>query len=197
MKRLAAIALLMAITLGLAIGQSAGWRVDKGHSGIVFTIKHMVISEVTGRFKDFDITVTSTKDDFSDLAIETTIQANSVDTNNEGRDRDLRSDNFFSVDKFPAIKFKSTSVEKVSDHEYKITGNLTIRDTTKQVTFDTSLNGIIKGARGDRAGWTAKLTVNRFDYGLKWNRMIETGGLVAGENVNITVNIEMLKQPGN
>ncbi len=194
MKKIVQIFFVCALGTTIALAQAGAWKMDKAHSSIVFTIKHMVISEVSGRFKDFDITVTSAKDNFSDLAVETTVQAATIDTDNDRRDTDLRSDNFFSVDKFSQIKFKSTSVEKVGEQAYKISGDLTIRDVTKRVTFDATLNGIIKGSRGDRAGWTAKLTINRFDYGLKWNRVIETGGLIAGETVNITINLEIVKQ---
>jgi polyisoprenoid-binding protein YceI len=110
------------------------------------------------------------------------------------RDGHLKTDDFFSAEKFSTIKFKSTSFEKVGDSHYKIKGNLTIRDTTKEVTIDAVLNGIIPSGKGMRSGWKATLAVNRFDYGLKWDRTIETGGLVAGATVNLVFNLEFVKQ---
>ena len=198
MKRtFAALLLVVAATLNLIAqapdAQATGWKLDKAHSTIVFTVKHMVISEVQGNFKDFDITINSSKDDFSDAQVGVVIKAASINTESEGRDKDLRSDNFFSAEKFPVIKFKSTKFEKSGDNIYKIYGGLTIRDTTKQVVFDVVHNGTLKTSRGLMSAWKATLSMNRFDYGLKWNRMIETGGLVAGEMVHITITLELRK----
>lgn len=196
MKRTFATLLLVAVaTLNLIAqapdAQATGWKLDKAHSKIVFTVKHMVISEVQGYFKDFDITINSSKDDFSDGQVEAVIKAASINTESEGRDKDLRSDNFFNVEQFPEIRFKSTKFEKSGDNIYKIYGDLAIRDTTKQVVFDVVHNGTLKTSRGLMSAWKATLSINRFDYGLKWNRMIETGGLVVGELVNITVTLEL------
>jgi len=173
--------------------QTAAWKLDRAHSGMSFSIKHMVISEVTGNFKDYDIAVASSKDDFSDLAVTATIKVASINTENEGRDKHLKSDDFFNAEKFPEIKFVSTSVEKVGEKNFKINGDLTIRDVTKKVTFDAVYNGSLKTQRGTLAAWKATAAINRFDYNLKWNRAIETGGLVVGETVNITLNIELNK----
>jgi polyisoprenoid-binding protein YceI len=163
------------------------------HSGVTFSIQHMVIAEVTGKFKEFNVTLSTAKEDFTNATIEATIDVNSIDTGNERRDSHLRTDDFFNAEKFPTIKFRSTSFEKVSDHSYKIKGLLTIRDTTKEVTIDASLNGVIKSGTGSRSGWKASLAINRFEYGLKWSKAIETGGLVVGDIVNITFNMEFVK----
>ena len=173
--------------------QASGWKLDKSHSKIGFTVKHMVISEVQGYFKDFDITINSSKDDFSDGQAEAVIKVASINTESEGRDKDLRSDNFFNVEQFPEIRFKSTKFEKLGDNIYKIYGDLTIRDTTKQVVFDVVHNGTLKTGRGLMSAWKVTLSINRFDYGLKWNRLMETGGLVVGELVNITMTLELRK----
>jgi len=173
--------------------QTAGWKLDRAHSGMSFSIKHMVISEVTGNFKDYDIAVTSSKDDFSDLAVTATIKVASINTENERRDKHLKSDDFFNAEKFPEIKFVSTSVEKAGEKNFKINGDLTIRDVTKKVTFDAVYNGSLKTQRGTLAAWKATTAINRFDYNLKWSRAIEIGGLVVGETVNITLNIELNK----
>lgn len=198
MKRTFAALLLVAVaTLNLSAQaldtQATGWKLDKSHSKIAFTVKHMVISEVQGYFKDFDITINSSKDDFSDGQVEAVIKAASINTESEDRDKDLRSDNFFNVEQFPEIRFKSTKFEKLGDNIYKIYGDFTIRDVTKQVVFDVVHNGTLKASRGLMSAWKATLSINRFDYGLKWNRMIETGGLVVGELVNITVILELRK----
>lgn len=187
--------LFMTVFVALPImAQKAGWTVDKAHSGIGFSVRHMVISEVTGNFKDFDITVTASKDDFSDAAVDATIRVASINTNSEKRDSHLRTDDFFNAEKFPEIKFKSTSFEKVGDNKYKITGDLTIRDITKKVVFDAVYNGSIKAPWGAIvSSWKATLSVNRFDFGLKWNKTIEAGGLIAGDMVNITMNVELTK----
>ena len=195
MKRFAVVVLFIVVGVAsLMAQQKSGWRLDKAHSGISFSIRHMVISEVTGNFKDFDIALTVTKDDFTDAAIDATIKVASINTDNERRDGHLKSDDFFNAEKFPEIKFKSSAFERVGDSKYKITGDLTIRDVTKKVTFDATYNGSVKGMGGATiSSWKVTIAVNRFDYGLKWNRTIETGGLVAGDIVNITLNLELVK----
>ena len=194
MKKSFVVFFALAVAAVSAFAESGTWSLDQSHSNISFSIQHMVISEVTGTFKDFNVSLLSSKDDFSDAAISATIGVKSIDTRNEMRDNHLKTDDFFNAEKFPTIKFQSTSLEKVSDGHYKIKGNLTIRDSTKAVTIDAVLNGVIKSSKGARSGWKATLAVNRFDYGLKWDRTIESGGLVAGSMVNLTFNLEFVKQ---
>ncbi len=189
--------LLLFVTLLIAtaaIAQSPSWSLDKPHSSVTFSVQHMVISEVTGTFKDFSIAFASSKDDFTDAVIDASIVVNSIDTGNERRDGHLKTDDFFNAEKFPTIKFHSTSVEKIKEGVYKIKGTLTMRDSTKDVAVDAVLNGVLSGDRDVRAGWKATFAVNRFDYGLKWDRTIETGGLVAGSTVTIVLNMEFVKQ---
>lgn len=174
--------------------QTGEWKMDRAHSGITFAITHMVISEVTGSFRDFDITFSASKEDFTDGAVEAVIKVASINTENERRDGHLRSDDFFNAEQFPEIRFKSTSFEKVDEKNYKIHGDLTIRDVTKRVTFDAVLNGKLRLGKTERTGWRATLVIDRFEYGLKWDRTIETGGLVAGREVRITVNVEFTRQ---
>lgn len=174
--------------------QKPGWIVDKSHSSVGFSVKHMVISEVSGNFKDFDINFKSTKSDFTDASVDATIKVASINTDNEKRDGHLKTEDFFNAEKFPAITFKSTSFEKVGENKYKIAGDLTIRDVTKKVTFDATYNGSIKSPWGAEIyAWKATLPVNRFEFGLKWNKAIEAGGLIVGETVNITLNLELTK----
>jgi polyisoprenoid-binding protein YceI len=195
MKKFAVAVLSLMIGVSfLAAQQQGGWKLDKSHSGVIFSVRHLVVSEVTGNFKDFDVVVRATKDDFTDASVDATINVASINTDNERRDNHLKSDAFFNAEKFPQIKFKSSSFEKVGQNKYKITGDLTIRDVTKKVTFDATYYGSIKGMGGATvAGWKATLDLNRFDYNLKWNRTIESGGLVVGETVTITLNLELVK----
>ena len=194
MNRFKALLFITALAVSSVFAQKTGWTLDKAHSSVGFSIKHMVISEVTGNFKDFDITFKSTKSDFTDASVDATIKVASINTDNEKRDGHLKTDDFFNAEKFPLITFKSTSFEKIGENKYKITGDLTIRDVTKKVTFDATYNGSIKAPWGAIINsWKATLAINRFDYGLKWNKAIEAGGLIAGDTVNITLNLELNK----
>jgi polyisoprenoid-binding protein YceI len=193
MKRFFQLAAALLAVSSLALSQS-GWKLDKNHSSIGFSVKHLVISTVSGNFKDFDITLTTAKDDFSDAAVQAVIKTASINTDNTARDNHLKSDDFFNAEKFPEIKFTSTSFEKVGEGKYKIAGDLTIRDVTKRVVFDAVYNGSIKTPWGNTAmSWTAAAVINRFDYNLKWNKALESGGLIAGQDVTITINLEMDK----
>ena len=183
---------IMCLVSGTALASS--WKLDKAHSQVKFSVAHLVISEVTGVFKDFDVTLTSDKADFSDANVEATIKTYSIDTGNENRDKHLRSDDFLNSEKFPEMKFKSTGVEKTGDDTYKIKGDLTIRDVTKSVLLDTKFRGTIAGMRGNTtAAFKATTTINRFDFGAMWDKTIEAGGLIAGRDVEITLLMEFTK----
>ncbi|MEX1276223.1 MAG: YceI family protein [Bacteroidota bacterium] len=192
MKSWSSLFVIALMSVGHLVAQTP-WRIDKAHSQIKFTVTHMLVSEVDGIFKDYDVIVAATKDDFTDASIEATIKAASINTENERRDNDLRSDSFFNSERFPEITFKSTSFEKVGEKQYKIHGDLTIRDVTKKVTFNATNTGTLKTSRGLLSGWKAELTINRFDYGLKYNRAIETGGLAVSQDVKITVTLRLNK----
>ena len=166
------------------------WTLDKGHSNVKFTVTHMVVSEVDGSFKNFDGTVEHTKPDYSDAVVTFTVDVNSVDTDNENRDKHLKSDDFFNAEQFPQMKFQSTSFKPLGGNKYQLDGNLTIRDITKPVTFDVTYGGAINTQRGAKVGFRAKTTVNRFDYNLKWDRATEAGGLVVAKEVVITINAQ-------
>jgi len=169
----------------------AKWTLDKTHSNVKFTITHMVVSEVDGYFKLFDGSVENTKPDYSDAKISFTVDVNSINTDNENRDKHLKSDDFFNAEKFPQMKFESTSMKPLGGNKYKLDGNLTIRDVTKPVSFDVTYGGSVNTQRGAKAGFKAKTTINRFDYNLKWDRATETGGLVVSKEVEITVNVQL------
>ncbi|MGB2866886.1 MAG: YceI family protein [Bacteroidota bacterium] len=194
MKKAAFSLFYLLIFAGAAFGQTGQWRLDKAHSSISFSVSHMVISEVTGSFRDFDIALSPSKDDFTDATITASINVASISTNNDRRDGHLKTDDFFNAEKYPQIKYTSTSFEKIDGKNYKIHGMLTIRDVTKEVTFDAVYEGSLQTAQGNLAAWKATTSINRFDYGLKWNRTIETGGLVAGETVTITLSLEFNRQ---
>ena len=165
------------------------WVGDNNHTNIRFTATHMVIAEVDGVFRNFDIKVTSHKDDFDGSDVEFTADVGSIDTGNERRDGHLKSDDFFSAEQFPHIKF-SGKLNKMGS-KYQLKGDFTMRDVTKTETFDVVYNGSIATQRGRKAGFKLTGSVNRFDYGLKWDNAIPDGNLVAGENIAITCNVEL------
>ncbi len=181
----------------LAAGPLAGqdaWQVDRSHSSVEFAVTHMIIAEATGRFKDFDVKMTSAGEDFSAATIEAVIKTGTIATDNEYRDNDLLGPDFFDATKHPEATFKSTKFEKTPDGKYKITGNLTIRDTTKPVVLDAIYFGSMTDSRGGvRMGWKAETTIDRFDFGVKWNKALEAGGLVVSKDVRLTIRVEMKK----
>jgi polyisoprenoid-binding protein YceI len=195
MKRIFAIALTFALLVSTGFAQASVWKQDNAHSRVNFSVMHMVISEVTGGFKEFDVTLTQEKEDFSGSTLVATIKTASVNTDNEFRDKHLRSDDFLNAEKFPVISFKSTAFEKTGETSYKITGDLTIRDVTKSVVLDTKFLGLVTDGRGNqRVGFKATTSINRFDYGVKWNNTLDSGGLVASDKVDLTLLMELLKQ---
>lgn len=186
--------LLLAGLVSLAfMGAQAqtNWKLDKVHSSIRFSVSHMVVSESEGTFKSFDGTVSNTKADFSDAKINFTIDVNSIATENEGRDKHLKSDDFFSAEKYPTIKFESTSLKPLGGNKYKLTGNMTVRDVTKPVEFDVTYGGVINTQRGRKAGFKATTTINRQDFNLKWSRTVEAGGLAVGNDVEVVIKVEL------
>lgn len=167
------------------------WEIDKAHSSVSFSVSHMVVSETEGTFKLFDGSVENSKADFSDAKINFSIDVNSINTGNDMRDGHLKGDDFFNAGKYPTIKFVSTSFKPTGGKNYKLTGDLTIRDVTKPVTFNVVYGGSINTGKGQKAGFKATTTLNRFDYNLKWNKTTEAGGLVVGKDVEITVKVEL------
>ena len=171
-----------------------GWTLDKSHSAIKFTVEHLVIAEVDGKFTSFDGTMEASKPDFTDAKISFTADVASVNTDNETRDNHLKADDFFNAEKFPKMTFTSTAFKKVGDKKYQLSGNLTIRDVTKPVVFEVTHGGTVKDPWGNtKAGFKATAKINRFDYNLKWNTITEMGGAVVGSDVNIIVNVEFAK----
>jgi polyisoprenoid-binding protein YceI len=165
------------------------WSIDKPHTSVRFAVSHMVVAETEGTFKVFDGSVEHSKADWSDAKINFSIDVNSINTDNEYRDKHLKGDDFFNVEKYPAMTFKSSSFKPLGGNKYELSGNLTIRDITKPVKFDVSFGGI--SAKKDKAGFKATTTINRFDYNLKWDKATEAGELVVGKEVEITVRVEL------
>jgi polyisoprenoid-binding protein YceI len=189
MKKLFFAAALALSSTGLFA--QTNWNVDAAHSNIRFTVDHLVISEVEGSFKKFNGSIATQNADFNNAVINFTADVNSINTDNEGRDKHLKSDDFFNAEKYPQLIFKSTSFSKLSGNQYELKGNLTIRNVTKPVTFKVTYGGTVKDPWGNiKAGFKASGSVNRFDYGLKWNSLTEAGGAVVGKDIAIDLKFE-------
>ena len=194
MKQVVSFVLLASLGVATANAQITIWNIDKSHSQVRFSVTHLVIAEVAGRFTDFAVNFQQAGDDFTTAKIEAIIKTASINTDVERRDNHLRSGDFLDAEKYPAITFKSGAIEKTGENTYKIEGDLTIRDDTKPVVLDTKFNGTILDPYGNvKAGFKATTTINRFDFGVKWNAATETGGLVAGSDVEITLLMEFSK----
>jgi polyisoprenoid-binding protein YceI len=170
------------------------WTADPAHSEVTFKVRHMMIANVTGVMNDFKLEVKTEKDDFSDAEVFFSGRADSIDTGNKDRDNHLRTQEFFDAQQNPEIIFRSTNYEKEGDG-YKLHGDLTIRGETKPVTLDVEFGGIQKDPWGKtRAGFTVTGKLNRKDFGLTWNTPLEKGGVLVGDTVKISCEIELVKQ---
>jgi polyisoprenoid-binding protein YceI len=186
---------IASISSVIAISQSKSWKLDKSHSSINFAVDHLLISETKGQFKDYTISTTATKPDFTDAQIDITIQAASINTEDESRDGHLKSADFFDVEKYPTITFKGKSFKKVKGNFYKLNGDLTMHGVTKPVTLDAQFKGIVKTPFGDtRAGVNVYGEIDRYAHGLKWNKAMETGGLAVGQKVRLAASVELIQQ---
>jgi len=173
----------------------ATYKIDPAHSEIHFKVKHLMITTVTGSFSKFDATLTADKEDFSDAVISFEADIDSISTNSEQRDGHLKSDDFFSAEKFPKLTFESTSFEKEGDEDYKLTGNLTIRDVTKPVVLNVAYAGTVSDPWGQvKAGFEITGKINRKDFGLSWGAVTETGGVLLSDEVKLALNVQMTKQ---
>ena len=195
MKKLQIIAIAIIFASLSAFSQTTNWSIDKAHSHILFGVKHMVISTVTGYFRIFDGKLVTNGDDFNNGYIEFNINTASINTDNEQRDKHLQSPDFFDAVKYPNITFKSKYMKKLNNNEYELVGNLTMKNVTKEIKLNVEYNGTIKDPYGKtRAGFKLSGKLDRFDYGLEWSKTIETGGLVVGKEVKIDAEIEVVKQ---
>jgi polyisoprenoid-binding protein YceI len=193
----------IAATAGLALlfslpnlAATSTWKIDPQHSAAQFSVRHMAISTVRGAFSKVNGTVVLDDQDITRSTVDVTIDVSTVDTREPGRDKDLRSDHFFDVEHFPTMTFKSKKVEQVSPGKLKVTGDLTIRGTTKEVVLDVDgPTAPIKDSWGNqRAAVNATTKINRQDFGVKWNATLDNGGVVVGDDVNINIDAELIKQ---
>ena len=169
----------------------AVWTIDNTHSSVGFQIRHFV-SRVRGSFRDVKGTITADDASWQDAVVDVEIATASISTANDRRDAHLRSPDFFAADSFPTIRFRSTRIER-NGNDAKIHGNLTMRGVTKPVVLEGTFTGMMKSAQGDRIGFEASTTVNRIDYGVKWNRAAEGGGAMLGDDVKVEINIEAVR----
>lgn len=192
--------ILLALSTTLAPGpalagaDSISWRIDPGHSEVSFRIRHFV-SRVRGRFDQWQGAIVADPADLANGSVEVTIQAASINTAHERRDNDLRSANFFLVDSFPTITFKSRKVE-VRDSTLRITGDLTIKNVTREVVLDGEYLGSSgrPEPRRQRLGFTAATRIDRTEFGIVWNRAVEGGGVMLGDEVEVEISIEAIRQ---
>lgn len=174
------------------------WQIDPAHSRAGFSIRHMMISNVTGEFGKVIGTVNWDDTDVAKSTAEATIDATTINTREPKRDEDLKSPNFFDVAKYSTITFKSTSVRKVGADRLSITGDLTMHGVTKPVTLDATYTNELKDPWGNtRRGASARTKLNRKDFGLKYNKTLESGGVIVGDEVDVTLDLELIKQAAN
>jgi polyisoprenoid-binding protein YceI len=171
------------------------WSLDPTHSELGFKIKHLMITNVSGNFNKFEVVAETPTDDFKDGNVNVDIQVDSINTNNVQRDEHLRNADFFEAEKFPNITFRSTKIEKVDDENYHITGDLTIKETTKSVKLSAEYSGVNRDPWGNtKAGFSLNGKINRKDFGISYNATLETGGVMLGEELKINGEIQLVKQ---
>jgi len=171
------------------------WQIDSNHSHIQFSVRHMMISTVRGRFERFTGAIEADEQDPTRSRVEVQIEADSIDTRNPQRDADLRSSNFLDANNYPYLSFKSTRIERTDANHGRITGDLTIRGTTREVVLDVEYAGQAKSPWGTTsAGFSATTKLNRKDWGLTWNVALETGGVMVGDEVKVDIELELVKQ---
>jgi polyisoprenoid-binding protein YceI len=190
MKKINSLLALVLIT-SAAYAQTV-WNIDKAHSKIGFNVVHMMVSEVEGNFKDFEGKVVSSSADFDGADIEFVAKVASIDTENENRDKHLKSPDFFEAEKYPEVKFVGKLVK--AGGKYQLKGKLTMKETTKDVAFDVTYGGSIDTGRGTKAGFKLAGKINRQDYGLKWASKLQDGSAVVSDEVELLIKIELNKQ---
>jgi len=183
------------IGMGVSIAQQTNWKLDASHSSIGFSIDHLVISETVGQFNDYTMSVKADKEDFTDAKFEVSIKVESIDTKSEDRDNHLRGEDFFDVASYPTIVFEGKNFEKVNSNAYKVKGSLKMHGVTKEVTFDAKFGGIVKDPwGGTRAGLKLWGEIDRNDFGLKYNSVLDNGGFAIGNEVRIECRIELIRE---
>lgn len=191
MKR--AFLVLLSICMSFAVQSQTKWRADPAHSSIQFEVSHLAISTVTGKFTEFSCEMESKKNSFDGAKVEAKVEVESVSTENLTRDKHLKEDDFFNAKKYPQMTFTSESFTKTSDEQYEVTGTLTIRDVSKKITFPATYSGMINTGTKTISAFKANFTINRFDFKLKWDDTLDSGSLVVGEDVDVRLNLELVK----
>lgn len=170
------------------------WAIDPTHSSVDFSIKHMMIANVKGTFNSFDAQIEANPEDLTSASIEFKVDLSSIDTRNVDRDNHLRSADFFDVENNPTMTFKATSIVSNGDGEYDVTGDLSLHGVTQKETFTVTYEGSGKDPWGnEKAGFTVEGAIKRSDYGLTWNSALETGGVLVGDKVKISLDIQAAK----
>lgn len=170
------------------------WKIDPSHSEIQFKVKHLVISTVTGSFDSHEGTIEAEGDDFDNAEAAFTADIDSISTNSEDRDQHLKSDDFFNAEDYPRLKFKSTNFEKVGDGKYRVTGEMTIRDITREIELDAVHGGTVTDPYGQtKAGFKLTGSINRKEFGLSWSAVTEAGNVVVGDEVKLQLNAQFIK----
>lgn len=176
------------------VGAKTVWKLDPAHTLVEFSAKHLMISTVKGRIAGVDGVITIDQNDVANSSVEVTLDAKTLDTRIEPRDQHLRSADFLDVEKFPVITFRSTDITG-DEHNFKLTGDLTIRDITRPITLEVTFEGQTKDPwGGERVGFSATGKFDRRDYGLTWNVLLESGGLTVGNDIKISLEVEAIKQ---
>ena len=193
-RKSAALAFAAALSIaGIAAAATEAFVFDKAHSQVGFQIRHF-LTKVEGRFRDYDGHIVIDRQNPANSRVDVTIQAASIDTGNEKRDADLKSANFFEVDKYPTITFKSTKVIPSGKDLYAVTGDLTMHGVTKTLIVPVRHTGFINLGKMEKAGFELTFPINRKDYGITWNRTLDAGGAMLGDDVQITVLVEANKE---
>ncbi|MCB0640695.1 MAG: YceI family protein [Phaeodactylibacter sp.] len=181
--------------MDVAIEKGTKWAIDPTHSEIQFKVKHMMVSTVTGTFNEFEGSLVTEKEGFDGAEIEFSAQVGSISTRNEQRDEHLKSDDFFNAAAFPTLSFKSTAFTQQDEENYKLVGDLTIRDITKPVELKVIYNGTAVDPYGQtKSGFEISGKISRKDFGLKWNAVTEAGGVVVSDDVRLDLNVQVVKK---
>lgn len=185
------LALLLFLAAAPSLFATDTWVIDKVHSDVSFKVRHFV-SNAIGRFGEFEGTIVADSDKPQASSVEFRIKSASINTDNPDRDKHLRSPDFFDVEKFPEITFKSTKVQPTGPNKFNVTGDLSMHGVTRQVTLPVTFLGSMKLPNGtEKGGFETSALVNRKDYALMWNRAVESGGFILGDDVTITINLEV------
>jgi polyisoprenoid-binding protein YceI len=173
---------------------STTWNIDTSHSGVHFSVRHMLVSKVRGHFARYSGVARIDEADMTHSQVEVRIEAGSIDTGVADRDAHLRSADFLGVEQFPEIHFRSKRIEKLAETDYAVVGDLTIRGNTREVTLNVEYSGRARDPwGGERIGFIAKTSLDRKDFGLTWNQVLETGGLVVGDRLDIDLDVEAVR----